>query len=90
MSELLRHKQFKQIIKAFSVDDIITWFYRDNIFKRTEQDKPESKLNFHQFKQYFFPHLMQIQDDEDVRGGPGAMWEKGFMDYNKMQDKSSK
>lgn len=79
MKELLQHREFQIIMKKYAREDIVNWLYRDNIFKRKTDSKAESRINFNKFKEFFFPQIALILDNEDIIGGPGAQWEKEFM-----------
>lgn len=75
-------------MKKYAQEDIVNWLYRDNIFKRKADNKPESRINFNKFKEFFFPQVALILDNEDIIGGPGAQWEKEFMKITQNLDGS--
>jgi hypothetical protein len=54
----------------YTADDVKLWLLRDNVFYNTEEGL-DSEIGYGQFKKFFFPTLMQIQDNEDVHGTPG-------------------
>ncbi len=78
IKQLLNHDFFKNIYNKYSYDDVKQWLYRDEVFQRLENDE-DSFIDFIQFKKHFFPQVMQIQDTQDIAGGPGEQWEKKFM-----------
>lgn len=75
-SDFFRCREVNLLQSKYTREDIEAWFARDDIFKNTKQGEPESRIDFTQFKKYFFPQLMQIHDNEDIKGTPGDQWER--------------
>lgn len=80
ISDLLNHRDIKRMQTLYSRDDMKIWLYRDNVFRKTKPAEPESTIDFLTFKKFFFPQLLQIHDNDDIRGNPGLQWEQNFMD----------
>lgn len=78
LKDVLNHQVVKRMQPRYTADDVKLWLYRDNVFQNTEAGL-DSEIGYIQFKKYFFPALMQIQDNEDVHGTPGQQWENAFL-----------
>lgn len=59
MQAIFEHLVVKRL--NFSEDDIKFWLLRDKVFK-TES----SEIDFDMFKKNFFPHLFQIQENDEM------------------------